>query len=136
MPTIKYSFLPKVLRVLGWIFLVIAAVSFFVLTFIVVGDGSNTYDLMGLIIPQASMWTSYVPYVGWVVAIFFELLSLHGLAVISLSILFSYLGYSLIRYSEHLSSNTRKELPERKALSSEGRKELEVFLRKTGQIQD
>jgi len=51
---------------------------------IVKSDGVNSYDLLGLTIPHAPLWTSYIPYIGYFLNFFVELFSLHGVVLMTI----------------------------------------------------
>jgi hypothetical protein len=72
-----YSILGNIVIALGFVF-------FFVFPFILVSDvsESNPQDIFGFAVPQPPIWTSYIPYIGWVIGRLFEFFSLHGLVYI------------------------------------------------------
>ena len=56
-----------------------------------VGDPNEPFarDLFGLKVPNAPLWTSYIPYLGWVLSLVFEFFSLHGIiGLLIFSVLF------------------------------------------------
>lgn len=56
-------------------------------------------DIFGLTIPEPPLWTSYIPYIGFIVRVIFELFSLHGVVGVAIAILLFSTGNFLVKLS-------------------------------------
>jgi hypothetical protein len=75
----------KTLKIISTILITAGVLSFIILTFVVKSDGlSGTEDLFGFAIPQPPQFTTYIPYLGYIIGIIFEMFSLHGLVTLAL----------------------------------------------------
>lgn len=83
-------------KIIRTILISLGVISFLGLTFIVVGDSyGNTQDLFGFRIPTPPAFLSFIPIVGYILGIIFEMFSLHGLITIAISFGFIGLGLSI-----------------------------------------
>ncbi len=107
------------------IFITAGVLSFLVLTFVVKSDGlTGTEDLLGFTIPQPPQFTTFIPYLGYVIGIFFEMLSLHGIVTILVPLALIGAGMKIDKYIEE----ERVEKPAQKYFEKsalEMQKELE-----------
>lgn len=84
----------KIYRYLGMFFIVCGLLFLLVHSFILTKKPTESFsrDLLGLPIPQAPLWISYIPYIGFFIGIIFEFLSLHGLVGLIISGVLFYIG--------------------------------------------
>jgi hypothetical protein len=86
-----------ILMVAGRVLLISGFIFLFVFPFIVISDpAAGTRDILGLQIPQAPEWTSYIPIIGWLIGIIFESISLHGLVHLSITLILVIAGNTLV----------------------------------------
>ena len=114
----------SILDFAGKSLVVIGALMFLVLTFIVKSDGiSGTQDLLGLTVPQPPEFTVFIPYLGYLIGILFEMLSLHGLASLGLPLIVIVFGLKVSELSRVSGSEVLPEKFQKSAL--ELQKEIE-----------
>ena len=103
---------------------VVGALMFFALTFIVKSDGvSGTQDLFGLTVPQPPDFTAFIPYLGYVIGKLFEMISLHGLVSLALPLMIIVIG---LKVSESSRVSSKEVIPEKFQKSAlELQKEIE-----------
>jgi hypothetical protein len=92
--------------------LLIASAILFLLIFnlVVKGDSENTYDLVGYIIPHPPLWTSFIPYLGFILEYIFSLFSLHGLLEIIVVITLVVSGLYARKTAKKLAGDSVKKL--------------------------
>lgn len=96
---IKY----KILSITSSLFIIVSILSVFILTFIVKSSGNGkTEDLLGFVIPHPPTFLGMIPWLGYVLERIYELLSVHGLVVISMFFVFMSIGLSIKNYSKKL----------------------------------
>ena len=126
----------SILEIIRNIFITVGVLTFFVLTFVVKSDGlTGTEDLLGFAIPQPPQFTTFIPYIGYVIGIFFEMLSLHGIVTILVPLALIGVGMKIDKYiEEERVEKPSPEYLERPAL--ELQKELEnTFYQKRSEDQ-
>ncbi len=94
------KFMKKFIRVIGNIFVAAAILFLLIHSFVVVSDGSLTKDLFGFIIPNPPSWTGWIPYLGYIIALFYGWFSIHGLVGIVISSLLMGVGVKLIGFGQ------------------------------------
>lgn len=102
---------------------------FLVLIFVVKSDGvSGVQDLLGFTIPQPPAFTTFIPYLGYVIGVIFEMFSFHGVITLGLPLLLIGTGIHLAKVaSDGLTTNHTKEINKKYTTKSalELQKELE-----------
>lgn len=94
----------KFLSLTGKGLITLAVLFFFIFNFVVKGDpnSNTTYDLFNFVIPQPPVWTSHVPYVGFLLEALLGLFSVHGLVFLSIFIALMYVGFFLLGWSKKI----------------------------------
>ena len=122
----------SILDLAGKSLVVVGVILFLVLTFVVKSDGvSGVQDLLGLTIPQPPAFTTFIPYLGYVIGIVFEMFSLHGVIALGLPLLLVGTGMHLVKgVSDVLSANQNEGIKQKYTTKSalELQKELEEKL--------
>lgn len=78
--------------------LMVTAIAFLVIhSFIIVSDGIVATDIFGFQIPEAPLWTTYIPVVGWLIGLIFEYFSLHGLVGVVIFLTLLTTGHELFQ---------------------------------------
>lgn len=74
----------KFLASVGMVLIVFGLIFFIIFPNIMTSDPIESFprDLLGFTVPHPPMWTSYIPYLGWLLEIIFSIFSLHGLVYI------------------------------------------------------
>lgn len=90
----------KIIQFVGKIFIGIAIIFLLIHSFVVVSDGSITKDVFGFTIPEPPPWTSFVPYLGYVIGFIYHYFSIHGLAGVIVSALLLGIGINLNNYKK------------------------------------
>lgn len=94
------KFMKKFIRAIGNIFVVAAILFLLIHSFVVVSDGSLTRDLFGFIIPYPPLWTGWIPYLGYIIALFYGWFSIHGLIGVVIIALLMGVGMKLISFGQ------------------------------------
>lgn len=82
----------KIKKILGQALIVCAFIFLVSNMFLVRISSGVSYDLLGFVIPQPPVWTSFIPWLGAVIGTLFEFFSLHGLVTLIIFYLLMYLG--------------------------------------------
>lgn len=90
----------KVIKFIGKVFIGIAIIFLLVHSFVVVSDGSISKDVFGFTIPKPPLWTSYIPYLGYVIAFIYQYFSIHGLVGIVITVLLFGAGINLANFNK------------------------------------
>ncbi|GDX62388.1 hypothetical protein LBMAG33_6980 [Candidatus Levyibacteriota bacterium] len=90
----------KIIQFVGKIFIGIAIIFLLIHSFVVVSDGSITKDVFGFTIPEPPLWTSFVPYLGYVIGFIYQYFSIHGLVGVIVSALLFGIGINLNNYKK------------------------------------
>lgn len=114
----------SILDFVGKSLVVVGALMFFALTFIVKSDGvSGTQDLFGLTVPQPPDFIAFIPYLGYVIGVLFEMVSLHGIVSLALPLTLIIIG---LKVSKSLKVSRKEVIPEKIQKSAlELQKEIE-----------
>jgi len=81
----------KYIRIAGTIIIALAFIFILLFSLIKVGDPNDNIsrDIIGFKVPTPPMWTSFIPYLGFILAIVIEFFSLHGLVgIVAFMVLF------------------------------------------------
>lgn len=102
---IEEAIMAKIIRVFGNILIALSVLFLLASSLIVVSDGHVRKDIFGMTIPTPANWTSFVPYLGFVIGVIFELFSIHGLVVIVITLLLFAAGMKLSNYAGSKKAN-------------------------------
>lgn len=93
----------KLFKYMGYLFIISGLLFLFGFSMLVTGTSKEDFarDLFGFPIPHPPLWTSYIPFVGGLLGIIFELFSLHGLVNIIISALLFGIGSLFLKLSEN-----------------------------------
>ncbi len=87
-------------RIIGTVIIAIAILFIIIYSFIIVSDGKVTRDLLGFIIPQPPVWTSFVPGLGGFIGYIFQFFSIHGLVGVIITIGLLLLGIKIADFDK------------------------------------
>ncbi len=92
----------KLFQSLGTLFIISGFIFMLVDSMIVTGTKGENFsrDLLGFPIPQTPEWTSFIPILGTLFRIVFELFSLHGLVGTVIFGILLYIGFFLMKLSD------------------------------------
>ena len=92
----------KLSQASGVLFMISGIIFLLIHSFIVTGspDESFARDFFGFPIPHPPLWTSYIPYLGFVLRIIFEFFSIHGLVGLVIFFVFLFIGGLLMRLGD------------------------------------